>query len=113
MWLQKQLRKKKMFSKQIHCHFSRKKKNKSPYLTVKCHKILLDKLVTKNKNKKCLSSVHSVFLCIAVPPTGVKEPLFLHIVFFSSWSGTFHQSENDRTSENPDNCKASFESQKT
>lgn len=67
----------------------------------------------QKKKKKSLSSVHSVFLCIAVPPAGVKEPLFLHTVFFSSWSGTFHQSENDRTSENPDNCKASFESQKT
>lgn len=87
------------------------KEKKSPYLTVKCHKIL--QLVTKKKKNKCLSSVHSVFLCIAVPPAGVKEPLFLHTVFFSSWSGTSHQSENDRTSENPDNCKASFESQKT
>lgn len=64
------------------CYVLKKeKKKKSPNSTVKCHNMLSETAST---------ALIAPFLCIAMPPAGVKDPLFLHSIFVSSLSGASH-----------------------
>lgn len=89
-----------MASKQLATFWKRRKKKKSPNSTVKCHNMLSEKASTV---------LIAPFLCIAMPPAGVKDPLFLHSIFVSPLSRASHL--RNTTSKPLANCKTLLDSQ--
>jgi len=73
---------------------------KSSNLTDKCHYVIK----CQRSWPKTISPVFIArFLCIAVPPAGIKEPVFLH-VFFSSWSFIMQRMRLQKTLLIPKHC---------